>query len=93
MKANIRFIAHLLVKLGNVVDMSQYLRGLDSLVELANQAELDLSNYTQVGYDNRNEQIILFDGDSSEIWIDTTSAWFPGNYGTSREGDIICIDM
>lgn len=73
--------------------MSQYLRGLDNLVELANQAELDLSNYTQVGYDNRNEYIILYDGDSSEIRVDQTSVWFPGNYGTSREGDIICIDM
>lgn len=93
MKTNIKYIAHLLVKLGNIVDMSQYLRGLDSLVELANQAELDLSNYTQVGYDNRNEYIILYDGDSSEIRVDQTSAWFPGNYGTSREGDIICIDM
>lgn len=92
MKTNIKYIAHLLVKLGDIVDMSQYLKGLDSLVELANQAELDLSNYTQVGYDNRDERIILFDGDSSEIWIDTTSAWFPGNYGTSRE-DVICIDM
>ena len=92
MKTNIKYIAHLLVKLGNVADISHHLKGLDSLVELANQAELDLSNYTQVGYDNRNERIILFDGDSSEIWIDTTSAWFPGNYGTSRE-DVICVDM
>ena len=93
MKTNIKYIAHLLVKLGNIVDMSQYLRGLDSLVELANQAELDLTNYTNVGYDNRNEQIILYDGDSSEIRVDQTSAWFPGNYGTSREEDVICVDM
>lgn len=92
MKANIRFIAHLLVKLGNIVDMSQYLRGLDSLVELAKQAELDLTNYTHIGYDNRNEYIILYDGDSSEIRVDQTSAWFPGNYGTFRE-DVICVDM
>lgn len=92
MKANIRFIAHLLVKLGNVVDMSQYLRGLDSLVELANQAELDLSNYTIVGYDSRDEHIILFDGDSSEIWVDKTSAYFPGNYGIFRK-DVIWVNM
>lgn len=93
MKTNIKYIAHLLVKTGNIVDMCLYLRGLDALVELANQAELDLTNYTHVGYDNRNEYIILYDGDSSEIRVDQTSAWFPGNYGTSREGDIICIDM
>lgn len=93
MKANIRFIAHLLVKLGNIVDMSQYLRGLDGLVKLANDAELDLNNYTHVGYDSRNEYIILYDGDSSEIRVDQNSAWFPGNYGTSREEDVICIDM
>lgn len=93
MKANIRFIAHLLVKLGNIVDMSQYLRGLDELVKLANDAELDLSNYHHVGYDSRNEYIILYDGDSSEIRVDQGSAWFPGNYGTSREEDVICIDM
>ena len=92
MKANIRFIAHLLVKLGNVVDMTHYLRGLDSLVELANQAELDLSNYSIVGFDSRDERIILFDGDSSEIWVDTTRAWFPGNYGIFREG-VIWVDM
>lgn len=92
MKTNIKYIAHLLVKLGNIVDMSQYLKGLDSLVELANQAELDLSNYTQVAYDTRDERIILFDGDSSEIRVDQTSAWFPGNYGTTRE-DVICVDM
>ena len=93
MKTNIKYIAHLLVKLGNIVDMSQYLRGLDSLVELANKEQLDLNNYTHVGYDSRDERIMMYDGDSSEIWIDRTSAWFPGNYGTSREGDIICIDM
>lgn len=93
MKNNIRFIAHLLVKLGNIVDMSQYLRGLDSLVELAKHEELDLTNYTHVGYDNRNEYIILYDGDSSEIRVDQTSAWFPGNYGTSREEDVICIGI
>ena len=92
MKTNIKYIAHLLVKLGNIVDMSQYLRGLDGLVKLANDAELDLTNYTNVGYDSRNEYIILYDGDSSEIWIDTTSAWFPGNYGTTRE-DVICVVM
>lgn len=92
MKTNIKYIAHLLVKLGNIVDMSQYLKGLDSLVELANQAELDLSNYTQVAYDTRDERIILFDGDSSEIRVDQTSAWFPGNYGTTRE-DVICVDI
>lgn len=93
MKANIRFIAHLLVKLGNIVDMSQYLRGLDGLVKLANDTELDLTNYRHVGFDNRNEYIILYDGDSSEIRVDQSSAWFPGNYGTSREEDVICIDM
>ena len=92
MKTNIKFIAHLLVKLGNVVDMSQYLRGLDGLVELANQAELDLSNYTIVGYDSRDERIIMYDGDSSEIWVDKTSAYFPGNYGIFR-GDVIWVDM
>lgn len=90
---NIKYIAHLLVKLGNIVDMTQYLRGLDSLVKLANDAELDLANYTHVGYDNRNEYIILYDGDSSEIRVDQTSVWFPGNYGTAREEDVICIDM
>ena len=92
MKTNIKYIAHLLVKLGEIVDMSQYLRGLDGLVKLANDNELDLTNYTHVGYDNRNEHIILYDGDSSEIRVDQTSAWFPGNYGTSR-GDVICVDM
>ena len=91
MKTNIKYIAHLLVKLGDIVDMSQYLKGLDSLVELANQAELDLTNYTYVGYDTRNERIILFDGDSSEIRIDQISAWFPGNYGIWE--DVIWVDM
>ena len=92
MKANIKYIAHLLVKLGNVVDISHHLKGLDSLVELANQEELDLSNYIIVGYDSRDERIILYDGDSSEIWVDTTSAYFPGNYGIFRE-DVIWVDM
>ena len=92
MKTNIKYIAHLLVKLGDIVDMCQYLRGLDGLVKLADDNELDLSNYTHVGYDNRNEQIILYDGDSSEIWVDQTSAWFPGNYGTARE-DVIWVNM
>lgn len=91
MKNNIKYIAHLLVKLGNIVDMSHHLKGLDSLVELANQAELDLQNYNHVGYDNRDEYIILYDGDSSEIRVDQTSAWFPGNYGIW--GDVIWVDM
>lgn len=92
MKTNIKYIAHLLVKLGNVADMSQYLRGLDSLVELANREELDLTNYTYVGYDTRDERIIMYDGDSSEIWVDKTSAYFPGNYGIFREV-VIWVDM
>lgn len=92
MKNNIKYIAHLLTKLGDIADMSQYLRGLDSLVELANQDELDLANYTQVGYDDRNDRIIIYDCDSSEIWIDKTSAYYPGNYGTSGE-DVIWVDM
>lgn len=91
MKTNIKYIAHLLVKLGDIVDMSHYLKGLDSLVGLANQAELDLGNYTHVGYDNRNEYIILYDGDSSEIRVGQTSAWFPGNYGIW--GDVIWVNM
>ena len=89
MKTNIKYIAHLLVKLGDVADMSHHLKGLDSLVELANQEELDLTNYTYVGYDTRDER--LYDGDSSEIWIDTTSAYFPGNYGIW--GNVIWVDM
>lgn len=92
MKTNIKYIAHLLVKLGNVADISHHLKGLDSLVELAKQEELDLSNYTIVGYDTRDERIIMYDGDSSEIWVDTTSAYFPGNYGIFR-GDVIWADM
>lgn len=91
MKTNIKYIAHLLVKLGNVADISHHLKGLDSLVELANQEELDLSNYTIVGYDSRDERILMYDGDSSEIWVDKTSAYFPGNYGYWR--DIIWVDM
>ena len=91
MKANIKYIAHLLTKMGDVVDMSQYLRGLDELVKLSNQDELDLSNYTMVGYNRRDEIVVLYDGDSSEIWVYKDSVSYPGNYGIW--GDVTWIDM